>query len=205
MTSLKQTGVHTATFNNDSSMGYLISSSEKTAFEVALEATYPATTFTQTLEAQTYEATFTFAETASTDKLYLIYNYGFAGVVEEEGGGDAETGSGSGGSGGIEQNACLNNVHTFYIGGAEANLTDLENGGPYNVSTQVKGEAATIALNENTTICQGTSEFSYPSTAYWIVLTSSNTSFDPANGFDYWEISDAGVVVSQGTSTGGTP
>jgi hypothetical protein len=205
MTSLKQTGIHTATFNDDSSMGYLISSSEKTAFEVALEATYPATTFTQTLEAQTYEATFTFAETASTDKLYLIYNYGFAGVVEEEGGNDGETGSGSGGSGGIEQNACLDNVHTYYIGGALASVSALENGGPFNVSTQVKGESATIAGNENTTICQGTSEFTYAAPAYWIVLTSPNANFDPANGFNWWQISATGVVLSQGTSTGGTP
>lgn len=202
MTSLKQIGIHTAIFNDASSMGYLISSADKTAFEVSLEATYPSTTFTQTLEAQTYEASFTFNETSSSDKLYLIYNYGFAGVVEDEGGEDSETGSGSGGSGGIEENACLDNVHTFYIGGALASVSALENGGPFNVSTQVKGEGATIAGNENTTICQGTSEFTYTATAFWIVLTSPNTNFDPANGFDWWEVSTTGVVLSTGTVTG---
>lgn len=216
ITSLKQIGVHTATFNDASSMGYLISSADKTAFEVSLEATYPSTTFTQTLEAQTYEASFTFNETSASDKLYLIYNYGFAGVVEDEGGEDSETGSGSGGSGGIEQNACLDNVHTFYIGGAVASSgTTAEaalqpgNGTTWDVRTEVKGEGATILYNENTTICSGSSEFSYSVTAYWVVLTSPDASFDPDNGFDWWEIDTTGEVISSGTVTasggGGNP
>jgi hypothetical protein len=209
MTSLKQTGIHTATFNDDSSMGYLISSSEKTAFEVALEATYPATTFTQTLEAQTYEATFTFAETASTDKLYLIYNYGFAGVVEEEGGNDAETGSGSGGSGGIEQNACLDNVHTFYIGGGETTVADLEALSSIQVTRVVKGESATLDGNLYSStvgeLCENGSQYSHPSSAFWVVLTSPDSAFDPSNGFNYWQISATGQVLDSDTSTGQNP
>lgn len=76
MRSIAINGIHTAEFNAQSSIGYLVSSTEKTEAEVIAQATYPTVTYTKLQDRIVNSISFTFNEVNPGDKLYMVWSYG---------------------------------------------------------------------------------------------------------------------------------
>lgn len=77
ISSLRQSGVHTGSFNDCNSLGYLVSASTTlTVQDILNQATYPLATG-QTLANgdEEYTASFTFNRNNTSEKLYLVWNY----------------------------------------------------------------------------------------------------------------------------------
>lgn len=76
MSSLKQKGYHSGDFNSCNRLGYLISSSSGlTVDNIVSTATYPTITNNDNTEFEDNSISFTFNQTASTDSLYLVFDY----------------------------------------------------------------------------------------------------------------------------------
>lgn len=76
ISSLKQIGVHTGDFNENNSLGYLVSStSGLTVDNIVDQATYPTVVQTETLSEEENVVSFTFNRSNTSEKLYLVWNY----------------------------------------------------------------------------------------------------------------------------------
>jgi len=75
VSSYREWGVHNGYFNSCSRIGYLISADAKTTSQVQTDATYLTETSTNNDEYREVTGTFTFSPSASTDILYIIFDY----------------------------------------------------------------------------------------------------------------------------------
>jgi hypothetical protein len=194
MRSIAINGIHTAEFNGQSALGYLVSSTEKTTAEVVAQATYPPVTYTKLVDRTVNSISFTFNEVNPGDKLYMVWSYGFEGTVEvpEEGEDPVVPGGG-----------CNDNIHTFYIGGGQSSLADLENNGPWAITESVNLENALLGSNLNTEVCKGGLVYTIPNTSYWIVSSTPVSNFDASNTIYEWiRIDTTGTIIDVGSGSG---
>jgi hypothetical protein len=180
-------GEHTGSFNSQSSIGYLISPDSKTNTQILAEATYPNVTTVATADKVENFISFTFNEFAPGDKLYIVWSYGFAGST----GGEEDP---------VAPDPCVDNTHTFYIGGAFDTFADMVSETvPFGVNTEVRAEYSQPILNANTTLCAGGSELVLQSDAYYVVKTSPSTIFNASTEeYYWWRINGTGRVVDWG-------
>jgi hypothetical protein len=96
VSSYREWGVHNGYFNSCSRIGYLVSADAKTTSQVQTDATYLTETSTNNDEYREVTGTFTFSPSATTDILYIIFDYQDGSctptdeAVLDEGAGDQE-------------------------------------------------------------------------------------------------------------------
>lgn len=180
-------GEHTGTFNSQSLIGYLITSDNRTNTQIVSGATYPDVTTVTTAEKVENSISFTFTEVDPGDKLYIVWSYGFGGSTGDEG--DP-----------VAPDPCVDNIHTFYIGGAFDTFAEMTSETvPFGVNTLVKGEYSEFLLNANVTLCSGGSELTLAADAYYVVKKSPSTIFDASTEeFFWWKINTEGKIVDWG-------
>lgn len=107
-------------------------------------------------------------------------------------------------NGGVsEGSVCDNNNNVFYIGGGTSTLAGLETGSPWSVTTQVNLAESVVGSNLNTYVCQGGLEYQVPSESYFIILSSSDSSFDAATSIYEWiRIDETGLITDVGSGEG---